>query len=93
MNPLSPAWWRRARRVRDQMVTHFGNHPVVTNIDIGFLNSSETSVIGVRIHVRGEPADLTVPAELDGIPIGIVPGDYRIQSGVGSDPIGEGDNV
>ncbi|MCS6937959.1 MAG: hypothetical protein RMJ55_12130 [Roseiflexaceae bacterium] len=79
MNSQSAAWWRKARRVRDRLIAHFNTHPAVTNIDIGLLDPPEAGVIGVRIHVRGKPDDLSVPEEIDGIPVGIVRGDYRLQ--------------
>jgi hypothetical protein len=79
MSLQSAAWWRKARRARDRMIARFGAHPAVTSIDIGLLDPPEAGVIGVRIHVRGTPDDLSVPAEIDGIPVGIVRGDYRLQ--------------
>ncbi len=65
--------------MRDRLIARLSTHPAVTNIDIGLLDPPEAGVIGVRIHVRGKPDDLSVPAEIDGIPVGIVRGDYRLQ--------------
>lgn len=79
MSSQSAAWWRKARRVRDRLIARLSTHPAVANIDIGLLDLPEAGVIGVRIHVRGKPDDLSVPAEIDGIPVGIVRGDYRLQ--------------
>ncbi|ABU58723.1 MULTISPECIES: hypothetical protein [Roseiflexus] len=79
MSSPSAAWWRKARRVRDRMIARFGAHPAVTGIDIGLLDPPEAGVIGVRIHVRGNPDDMSVPEEIDGIPVGIVRGDYHLQ--------------
>ncbi|MCS7290239.1 MAG: insulinase family protein, partial [Roseiflexus sp.] len=73
--------WDRTNyfQVVPSLIAHFNTHPAVTNIDIGVLDPPEAGVIGVRIHVRGKPDDLSVPAEIDGIPVGIVRGDYRLQ--------------
>ncbi len=79
MSSQSAAWWRKARQVRDRMIARFSAHPAVTNIDIGLLDPPEAGMIGVRIHVRDTPEDLSVPDEIDGIRVGIVRGNYRLQ--------------
>lgn len=79
MSSQSAAWWRKARRARDRLIARFSAHPAVTNIDIGLLDPPEAGVIGVRIHVRGTPDDLNVPEEIDGVPVGMIQGDYRLQ--------------
>ncbi|MGQ9548405.1 MAG: hypothetical protein ACUVSY_07505 [Roseiflexus sp.] len=79
MSSQSAAWWRRARRVRDHLIARLGAHPAVTGIDIGLLDPPRAGVIGVRIHVSGTPTDLIVPEEVDGIPVGVVRGDYHLQ--------------
>lgn len=92
MTQQTPEWWERARRVRDQLVVQFGAHPAVTMVDIGLL-SPPTVIpaappsplgqvqprLGVRVHVRGDPRGLRVPAEIDGIAIQVIAGEYRPQ--------------
>lgn len=79
MSSQSAAWWRKARRARDRLIARLGTHPAVTNIDIGLLDPPQAGVIGVRVHVRGTPTDLVVPKEVEGIPVGVVRGDYHLQ--------------
>ena len=45
-------------------------------VDIGMQADGETPLL--RVHVRGEPAGLVeLPAEIDGIQVQVVAGDYR----------------
>ena len=59
MSSQSAAWWRKARRARDQLIARLGTHPAVTNIDIGLLDPPQAGVIGgvsvifLRVGERG----------------------------------------
>jgi hypothetical protein len=79
MSELPAAWWDRARRARDELEAQIGGHPAVSLIDIGLLDPLERGVAGLRVHVRGAPADVVVPAEIDGILVRVVQGDYRAE--------------
>lgn len=68
-----------------KLIAQFGNHPDVSMIDIGLDTSSEQlpQRVVLRIHVRrrwmNAPTDRRVafPTEIDGIPVIVIPGDYR----------------
>jgi hypothetical protein len=90
MLPRNPEFWDRARRARDKLVDRFLNQPDVSLIDIGYApteqgESSEETVL-LRIHVRqnwlkAKPEErIGFPEEIDGIPIIVIPGDYRLET-------------
>jgi hypothetical protein len=75
------AWWERARRARDQLAAQYLSHPDVTLIDIGLDPQHRSSMPVLRIHVRR--TDTSLPASIDdveGIPVRIIYGNYRLQS-------------
>jgi hypothetical protein len=76
------AWWERARRARDQLAKQYLSHPDVTLIDIGLDPQQRSSMPVLRIHVRR--TDTSLPAMIDDvedIPVRIIYGKYRLQSG------------
>jgi hypothetical protein len=77
-------WWARARRARDRLIAQLGAHPAVVMVDIGLLGSTGVGqagapAVGVRVHVRGDTLDLVVPTQVDGIPVEVIAGDYRLE--------------
>ncbi len=72
-------------RAQEKLVTRFGNHPDVSLIDIGYDPGSDAFPYNVvlRIHVRwrwivAPPEErVAFPTEVDGIPVIVIPGDYR----------------
>jgi hypothetical protein len=68
--------WARAERARDELAALVLDRPQVSMVDIGMQADGETPLL--RVHVRGEPAGLVeLPAEIDGIQVQVVAGDYR----------------
>jgi hypothetical protein len=91
MSQRNSEFWKRARRARDKLADQYLEHPQVSLIDIGNApaeqrKSSEEVVL--RVHVREswlevKPEErVTFPEQIDGIPIIVIPGDYRLESGL-----------
>ena len=89
MSPRNSEFWNRARRARDKLVDQFLNHPDVSLIDIGYAPAEQaegTEEVVLRIHVRenwlkAKPGErVAFPEEIDGIPIIVMPGDYRLET-------------
>ena len=64
------------------LARRFAGRPGVTGIDIGidpaYGKANPDSPVVLRIHVaRGAVGPLDLPAEVDGIPVRVVTGDYR----------------
>jgi hypothetical protein len=73
---VSEQAFARAREAREKLAARLVHHPDVSMVDIG-LHEAGAGLV-VRVHVRGEAASLPdVPAELDGIPVRVVRGDYH----------------
>jgi hypothetical protein len=81
-------FWERARRALDKLVDQFLDHPDVSLIDVGYApaeqgESSEEVVL--RIHVgerwlKARPEERVVfPERVEGIPVVVIPGDYRLE--------------
>jgi hypothetical protein len=72
----------RARRARDALARRFGARPGVTGIDIGLdpaQGADPDATIALRVHVaRGAAAPPDLPGEVDGIPVRVLTGDYRL---------------
>lgn len=79
-------FWTQARRARDTLEDQFLDHPDVTLIGIGLSpdRDATTEQIVLRIHVRArwlntDPEErVAFPAEVDGIPVVVLPGEYRL---------------
>jgi len=73
----------RALRVRDQLAERLLDQPEVSLIDIGRdpQDHGDSPQLVVRVHIRqAEYANnLAIPEEMDGIPIRVIVGDYRLQ--------------
>jgi hypothetical protein len=79
----------KARHARDLLIAQFIHNPEVVLIDIGFppnMNTrEERNEIVVRIHVtehwfKTRPEErLNFPAEIDGIRVVVIPGDYHLE--------------
>lgn len=78
-------FWARARRARDTLEAQFLDHPDVTLIGIGLSPERDATMeqIVLRIHVRARWLDtdpeerVAFPTEVDGIPVFVLPGEYR----------------
>ena len=75
--------WARAYKARDKLVEQFLEHPEVTLIDISSeleKGKSEERIV-LRVHVRQPAAKqaLGLPEEIDGIPVRVMTGDYRLE--------------
>ena len=87
---IDPEIMHRARQARDQLIARFIYHPAVTLIGIGRAPAkevaSETGGIVLKIHVRpdwvGRDPDepLPFPDEVDGFPVRVVPGEYKLEN-------------
>ena len=81
------ALWTRARRARDKLVDRYLGHPDVTLIGIGPApeGGEESGQLVLRIHVRerwmnAKPEDrVAFPEQVDGIPVVVLPGEYRFE--------------
>lgn len=77
----------KLERARDKLVAKYIYHPDVTLIDIGYplAGDQETKELVLRIHVRSRwmkssPERRTdFPEEMDGIPVIVMPGDYKLE--------------
>ena len=63
---------------RDALAAQLLNRPDVVMIDIGQDEAHGRLVL--RVHVRPSADDLTgIPLEVHGIPVQVLPGDYRLE--------------
>jgi hypothetical protein len=71
---------RRAKAVSRLLAQRLANEPMVTLVDVGHVPGSD--VVAVRVHIRRDvTSELpTVPDEIDGVPIVLLTGDYRLES-------------
>jgi hypothetical protein len=85
MSQKNSEFWNRARRARDKLVDQFLDHPDVSLIDIGYDPDREgggnAERIVLRVHVRRPltSEEVGLPAQLDGIPVRVLVGDYRLE--------------
>jgi hypothetical protein len=88
MSQNNPEFWNKVRRARDRLVDQFLDHPDVSLIDIGYPPERDegTEEIVLRIHVRERwtkatpDQRLAFPEEMDGIPVIVMLGDYRLDT-------------
>jgi hypothetical protein len=77
------AFWKRADLARDKLKLRLSDRPEVSLIDIGLdpQDSSDTGAIFLRVHLRKSAslAELGLPAEIDGIPVMALHGDYHLE--------------
>jgi hypothetical protein len=85
MSEKNSEFWNRARRARDKLVDQFLDHPDVSLIDIGYDPDREgggnAERIVLRVHVRRPLTreEVGLPAQIDGIPVRVMVGDYRLE--------------
>jgi hypothetical protein len=89
MSNQDAAFWARTRRARDKLAQQLLGHPAVSLIDIGYpieQGQVQTNQIVLRVHVhaswaaaRAEDRPI-IPAQVDGIPVVVLPGDYQIET-------------
>lgn len=80
-------WKAELERARDKLVAKYIYDPDVTLIDIGYplADDQETKALVLRIHVQSRwmassPEQRTnFPEEVDGIPVIVMSGDYRLE--------------
>jgi len=70
----------RARQAHEKLVKQVTAHPEVTLVDIGYDLENRTSPkqIVLRVHVRRPitKSALSLPDDIDGIPVVLITGDY-----------------
>ncbi len=83
MTTSGPDYMDKARRARDQLAQQLSQQPGVSLIDIGFdpESTADPKPVVVRVHLRrlSDQAALGIPAEIDGVPVRVVQGDYRLE--------------
>jgi len=80
MKQPDAAWWAKARQGRDQLADQLLQHPDVSLIDIGLDPRGASDLPVLRVHVRGSTvAEPIVPDAVDGIPVRVVSGDYKLE--------------
>ena len=85
MSQKNSEFWKRARRARDKLADQFLDHPDVSLIDIGYDPDPEgggnARRIVLRVHVRRPltSEEVGLPAQIDGIPVRVLVGDYRLE--------------
>lgn len=89
MSQKNSEFWNRARQARNKLADRFLDHPEVSLIDIGFdpaVQGERREEVVLRIHVREKwlkskpEARAAFPKQMDGIPIVVVPGDFRLET-------------
>lgn len=83
MDENDVAFIERARRARQVLSEQFLYQPGVSLIDIGFdpQDHGDSPRLALRVHIRRfvDPGMLGLPAEIDGIPVRVVVGDYHLE--------------
>lgn len=88
MSQRDSEFWTKARRAREKLIDRFIHHPDVSGIDIGYPPDwdGKPEEIVLRIHVRerwmkAKPDQrVAFPRDVDGIPVVVMPGDYRLDT-------------
>jgi hypothetical protein len=72
----------RFHQALEKLSERFLHHPDVSLIDIGLNPESgyQSDIVVLRIHVRSSTANTSFPEEVDGIPVIVMPGDYKPES-------------
>lgn len=80
MNTPDEQWWVRARQARDKLAAQVLNHPNVSLVDIGDEPTGAGKSLVLRVHIRqGDLSGLDLPDAVDGIPVRVIRGDYKLQ--------------
>ncbi len=81
MNAPDEQWWVKARQARDQLAAQVLSHPGVSLVDIGEDPEGASRTPVLRVHLRQvDVAGPQVPKDVDGIPVRVIRGDYRLES-------------
>jgi hypothetical protein len=83
MSPREPEFWAKAIQALDQLANQFLSRPEVTLIDLGKEGEKgqPAEALVLRVHVR-QPVNkqgLGLPDEVNGLPVRVVVGEYRLQ--------------
>jgi hypothetical protein len=90
MSQRDNEFWNKAHRVLDKLVKQYIDHPDVSLIDIGYAQAEQgesKEEVVLRIHVREQwmkarPEErVAFPDQVEGIPVIVIPGDYRLEAG------------
>ena len=79
--PDSPSTGDDPMRIRDQIEAQVASDPAVTMVDIG---AAAEGGPAIRVHVRS-PEDAArlrregLPSSVEGVPVALVVGEYRLQ--------------
>jgi hypothetical protein len=84
VEPASKEFWIKVCQARDKLIDQFLLHPEVRLIDIGYDPCADKNAPGrivLQIHLRRQASRrmLDLPAEIDGIPIRVLIGDYEAE--------------
>lgn len=78
--PIDASAWTRARRAKANLERAILADPAVTLIDIGLVQDPDSEqALALRVHLRAEPRGpaRVLPADVDGVAVVILPGDYQ----------------
>ncbi len=79
----APDYMEKARRARDALAQQLSQRPEVSLIDIGYdpESTADPKPVVVRVHVRqlSDQETLGIPAEIDGVPVRMMSGDYHFE--------------
>jgi hypothetical protein len=82
MKAPNNTWWAKAQQARDRLFAQLLNHPDVSLVDIGMDPRGVSSTPVLRVHLRGGARSVAnLPGDIDGIPIRVIYGDYKLQNG------------
>ncbi len=80
MNTPDEQWWMRARQARDKLAAQVSGNPNVSLVDIGLDPNATSRTPVLRVHVRqGDLSGLGISNSVDGIPVRVVQGEYKLQ--------------
>ncbi|MGD8587109.1 MAG: hypothetical protein PVH65_06630 [Chloroflexota bacterium] len=94
MTEQEPSIEERVRNARDKLAEQYLDHSAVALIDIGYapeILGFAPQTIALRIHVRehwlqiSSRDEIPFPAEVDGVPVILIPGDYHLEDGNSAD--------
>ena len=81
MKQADQAWWAKARAARDRLEAAIIHNANVRMISIGLDPERQSDLPVLLVHVRDINTVSGVPAEMDGIPVRVIYGDYQIEQG------------
>lgn len=72
-------WWERARAALARLAEQLLGHPAVSLVDIGIDPEGQSALPVLRVHLRPGVGPPAVPDQIDGIPVRMTAGDYRLE--------------